>query len=242
MDTRYCVARCALAGVIILALCAAGEAADEITRARAAEKFRSAFKPGMRLEERKKKLRKVAEQYRNTVWADDAVWCLSRIDLRKQDHEKFLERARELFELRNIPSLEPLTRRTFIYQQSRMPAVVWILEKSGARYRQAQNEYRVRTFNAIPMTLRADMGRVAEKLGNAAKALRNYQEAVALAPGGTLFNRQYNKQVDRLRQIVRHRKKADSARKENSSSKTENGDEKENDKGDDERKEKVARE
>ncbi|MEF8788289.1 MAG: hypothetical protein V5A84_04395 [Planctomycetota bacterium] len=190
-----------------LAACSVATGADEITRARAGEKFRSAFKPGLELKEREKRLKKVAEEYGATIWADDALWCLTRIDLQRQDYEKALERGEKIFERRRTPSLEHYTRRTFIYQNSRMPAVVWILERHGYRYRRGERGHRVKVFNAVPMTLRADMGRAADKAGKIERALHHYRQAASLSPAGSVFNRSYRQQVKRLEKKLKYRRK-----------------------------------
>ena len=183
-------------------------AADEITRALAQEQFRHAFRPGLALEKRQKKLETVVEDYKDTVWADDAAWCLTQLDLRRQNYEEVLKRGEKLFEGNRVPSLQTFTRRTFIYQNSRMPAVVWILERNGYRYRRTNSKYRVKVFNALPMTLRADMGRAAEKVGKLDKALKYYRQAVSLAPGGTVFRRSYRQQVERLQKKLKYREQA----------------------------------
>lgn len=197
--------RIVLAVLAAVVLSAGGMAADEITWARAAEKFRSAFQRGIELKKRREILQKVAEEYKETAWADDALWCLTRLDLRRQNYEKVLERGEKLFKNNNMPSLEEFTRRTFIYQNSRMPAVVWVLERHGYRYRRTGKGHRVKVFNAVPMALRADMGRAAEKLDKLQKALRCYREAMSLSPGGSLFHRSYQQQVQRLQKKLKYR-------------------------------------
>ncbi len=192
----------------VMVVCGGGMAADEITRALAGKHFRKAFGPGLALKERKKKLKELVEDYKATIWTDDASWCLIQLDLHRGNYQEVLKRAKKLFEGNRIPSLEPFTRRTFIYQNSRMPAVVWILERNGCRYRRTGRKYRVKVFNALPMTLRADMGRAAEKVGKLDKALKHYKQAVSLSPGGTLFRRSYRQQVRRLKTKLKYREKA----------------------------------
>ena len=202
------VALLALAAGAFMA-CNLGLAADEVTEATAADEFRRAFSRDMTREKHVAQLKKIAEKYSDTTWADDALWCLTRVDMRSGDDQELLEHGRSLLNRNRLPHLQSFTRCTPYYQNTRLPGVLWVLERTGHRFRRPEKGRRALVFNALPMVLKADMARAAERLGRYSKAIDYYEEAIARAPDGCVFEQSYQSAIERL-------KKKEQRAKENS--------------------------
>jgi len=200
-------------------------AEDEVTEAEVQEEFMRAFGPGLKLKERVDIFVGIVSEYPESAWADDALWVLSQIASMTAHREEAIRFRKRLLEGEEAPQLETFTRGTWIYRSSRIPAVMWVLDRTGHRYQREEAREKVlrvvpqrgkpgkvvvlvRTvpFNPLPMLLNEELAALYEQEGRDKEALCRYREALKCAPQGGLFADIYQQRIERLEQEIERKK------------------------------------
>jgi len=191
----------------MMGTCTALWAADEVKEAEAQKQFEQAFDLGLKLKKRVEILQKVVSEYPESAWADDALWALGEIASR-YGFEKYAVRFRqELVERKDTPKLERFTGTTWIYHQSRIPGVLWILERTGHRYRREKMSEKAIAFNPLPMVVNEDLALAYRQRGKPEEALNYYRKALTCAPEGGLFASIYQRRIKRLEEEIETKRK-----------------------------------
>ena len=99
---------------------------DEATEKEAWQLYRGVFEEGLEPAERIETLERVATDYPDTAWADDALWVLSEVARKRGDARRAILFERQLLERDAAPSLETFTLRQNIYARSRLPHVLFV--------------------------------------------------------------------------------------------------------------------
>jgi len=202
-------------GLLGLAAALAAYAADEAAEEDARRAYVSAFEAGLKDEERIGILEKVAKDYADTRWADDALWVLGEVADKSGDRRRAILFRRQLLEREALPALERLTCSLRVYSQSRVPNVLFVVERTGHLYRISGDKL-VR-FNPIPMVTCEELALDYEALGLLELALREYRRAITAAPPGGLFRRVYTRRAERLQRKIDLLKQAEQDSRESES-------------------------
>ena len=196
---------------MLLALCVCmvavplARAADDAAEEEARKLYVSAFREGLEPAKRLEALEKVARDYADSRWADDALWVLAQA----ADHDDDVRRAvlmrRQLLERTAPPSLEPYTQTLPVYDQSRIPRVIFLLERTGDRY--SNDGKHVISFNPLPMVTSEELALSYERLEMYELALQEYRRAIQASPPEGLFARIYARRVQELEKKLEVQKK-----------------------------------
>lgn len=172
-----------LAGMIGAAsLC---RAADEVTEAAAEELFRTAFEPGVPAQERVDVLKQVMGEFVETVWSDDALWALSEIAEQARKPRTALKYRLKLMEKYPKASLEPYTRHLELYEKSRIPQVLRVIELQGRHIIHFQK--RLIRYNPLPMIMHEDIAITFVQWKQTAAAKKHIEEALKVSPGDGVY-------------------------------------------------------
>jgi len=196
------VRRTALALVICLAVMAARHAdcADGATEQEAQGLYAQALNVALTPGERISILEQVAKDYADTRWADDALWVLGEMAHGSGDTRRAILFRRQLLERDSPPCLEAFTRSQRVYARSRVPHVLFVLERTGHLYR-TEGRQAVQ-FNPLPMITCEELALAYEDMGLLELALRDYRRAIAAAPPGDLYARLYARRAERLERKI----------------------------------------
>lgn len=216
MCAPFKTARSELLPVILclaLAHCCWGASptADEITDGKAQALFQHSFSPNLKLKHRRKALCRVVADYKNTRWADDALWVLAELADGTGHRVRTLQYREKLLKNATTPKLEAFTKTTKVYRDSRLPIIVRVLELTGRCYLQDKKK---RTpvnppkFNPLPMVLHDQVGLAYTRMQKLKEALRQYKAAQKASPKRGLFWRHYQKTIRDLERKIRSRNAA----------------------------------
>jgi len=213
--------------VLVLVVCTLplNAAEDEVTEAEVQKEFMRAFGPGLKLKERVDVFVGIVSEHPESVWADDALWVLSQIASMTAHREEAIRFRERLLEGEEAPQLETFTKGTWIYRSSRIPSVLWVLDRTGHRYQRVETKEKalrvvpqrgkpgkvkvlVRTvpFNPLPMVLNEELAGLYEQEGMDEEALYRYRQALKCAPQGSLFANIYQQRIERLERKIESKK------------------------------------
>lgn len=191
---------------LLLALCLAVVSAvplmadDEATEHEARQLYQGVFEEGLNAKERIETLGRVATDYSDTVWADDALWVLCEAARKRRDSHGAILFGRQLLARDVAPSLEPFTRGQRIYARSRLPHVLFVLDRTGALY--GHQEEKVIVFDPLVMIIREDLAAQYEKQKLHKLAVKEYRLAIAAAPPDCVFRAIYTRRADRIEKKI----------------------------------------
>ena len=197
---------CMKSVALLLALCLAVGSAipsmadDEATEKEAWQLYRGVFEEGLEPAERIETLERVATDYPDTAWADDALWVLSEVARKRGDARRAILFERQLLERDAAPSLETFTLRQNIYARSRLPHVLFVLDRTGTLYR--HEEEKVIVFDPLLMVIREDLASQYEKQDIEELAVGEYRRAIAAAPPDCVFRAIYKRRADRIEKRI----------------------------------------
>ena len=200
-------------------------AEDEVTEAEVQQKYMGAFASELKLKERVDIFISVATDYEESVWADDALWVLAQIASRTGYREEAVRFREMALARKDPPCLEAFTKRTWVYRNSRIPNVVWVLDRTGHRYEREEEKekalkvvpgqdkdgkplvlVRAVPFDPLPMVLNEELALMYERDGKARQALHRYREALKCAPEEGFFADVYRQRIERLEREVEREK------------------------------------
>ena len=183
---------------VSLAPAGVARAADDATERAARARYTEAFLEEVRPPECVEVLEEVVRQYPKSVWADDALWALGEIaDRTGRDHKAILYRQ-ALMARSERPKLEDDTKRLSLYESSRLPRIVRLLEMTGTRYR--RKGIRAVAFNPLPMVAHEEIALGYSKLHRYDLAARHYKLARREAPDSELLRERLERQIERMEQ------------------------------------------
>ena len=185
-----------LLAACLAALCAAARGADEATDENARKIYAGAFAEGLSDDERTELLENIVRDFADTRWSDDALWVMAQAADAEGDRGRAVLLRRQLLQMHRDPRLERFTRSLPVYENSRMPRVIFLLERTGHRY--TNDAGRAVPFNPIPMVTCEDLAAAYEDMDLPELALGEYRRALTAAPPDGLFARIYRRRIERI--------------------------------------------
>ena len=180
--------------------CAATERAEEEAR----NKYASAFDRGLNIKRRVEILEAVVKDYSDTAWADDALWVLGEVADSYGYPKRAIHFRRQLVGGDMIPRLEAFTQAQPVYRRSRIPQILFVLERSGLTF--AVRGEKTLKFNPLPMATHEELAVGYLQLGMTEQALEHYRGALAATPAECIFADIYSRRVDELEQELELKK------------------------------------
>ena len=192
--------------LLVLSLCGLltsaplARAADEAAEKEALQQYKSAFQEGLDNKKRIETLESVVKEHPDSQWADDALWVLGEVAARGGRRDLAVQFRRKLTERPAPPNLEAFTCALPVYETSRVPRALYLLNLTGNRYK--RDGIKAVPFNPIPMLVHEDLALDYQLMGLAKLALHEYELAAAAAPPDGLFQRTYKRRAERLKETL----------------------------------------
>jgi len=171
-------------------------AAAERTEEEARKKYASAFDRGLKIKRRVEILEAVVKDYSDTAWADDALWLLGEVADRYGYPKRAVHFRRQLVGRDLVPRLEAFTQAQPVYRRSRIPQILFVLERGGYAY--AVRGDKTFKFNPLPVATHEELAQGYLELGMTEQALEHYRGALAATPAGCIFADIYSRRIDEI--------------------------------------------
>lgn len=180
--------------MLVLAVVPAGASDSDKAERKAEELFKNAFRDELEIHERVECVREVVRKYGDTKWGDDALWVLARVADKRDNLSEAVVLRHQLLERESGVELEPFTRAQKLYETSRASQLDLLLTNDGHIY--SGKGGHPERYDVMRLALHDRLGRCYEQLGLGRSSIREYKEALRLAPGEHLRERYENRLAD----------------------------------------------